>query len=102
MVSRYFYDDNVTVDANDQCFAAKRSHFLDTVLAVMLLFPPPSKHGKYSERRKFHVCNDFRCTSFTDADTGVYLDTCTCIWMYFSISNVHMLLTAWDGIRRAM
>ena len=28
MVSRYFYDDNVTVDANAQRFAAKVSHFL--------------------------------------------------------------------------
>ena len=39
MVSRYFYDDNVTIDTNAQCFAAKVSHFLDTVLAVMLPYP---------------------------------------------------------------
>ena len=39
MVSRYVYDDNVTIDANAQCFATKSSYFRGTVLAIMLPFP---------------------------------------------------------------
>ena len=80
MVSRYFYDDNVTEDTNAPCLAAKVSHFLDTVLAVMLPYPTlpyhtlpyPAEHGKYSERRKFHICNDLVCTSFTDTIYTTY------------------------------
>ena len=45
MVTRYFYDDNVTVDTNAQCFAVKVSLFLERLPAVMLLFPILSYTG---------------------------------------------------------